>query len=74
MATETKVDKVNGTNRNISCILMSRQEAVNLIGLLAASLGDVALRGNHSGSLAEINIVSSGQVQYSICFGLKPEA
>lgn len=34
-------------HQELQCITLSRQEAVNLIGLLSAQLGDVALRGNH---------------------------
>lgn len=67
MATEEIVDK------QLSVISLSKQEAVNLIGLLTAQLGNVALKGNASGSAPELNIIKYGQTKYRLVFCLEKE-
>lgn len=47
---------------------LSSEETVNLIGLLAALLGETTLQGNMSGAVPIINIVEFGVSKYRVAF------
>lgn len=64
MAKEDIVDQ-------LKIITMDKQEAVDLIGLLAAQLADVALTGNMSGAAPSINVVDKGVIKYRLSFLLE---
>lgn len=49
-------------------IVMSRSETVNLIGLLAAQLGQTTLQGNMSGAAPDILITDKGVITQRLSF------
>lgn len=53
MASESKDER-------LSVITLSKKECVDLIGLLAAQLGNQTLVGNYSGATPEVSIVDRG--------------
>lgn len=61
MATEEIEDKLH-------VLSLSSEEAVNLIGLLAALLGKTTLQGNMSGAVPIINVVELGASKYRVAF------
>ena len=52
----------------LKIISLTRQETANIIGLLAAQLGDVTLRGNQGGACPDVNVLDHGNVKYRITF------
>lgn len=54
--------------KELHAITLDRQEAANLIGLLAAQLAGTTLQGNMSGACPEVRIVDRGVVKHRICF------
>jgi hypothetical protein len=48
--------------RELHVLVLSRQEAVNLVGLLTAQLGDRPLVGNQSGAAPTVNVMDRGMV------------
>lgn len=62
MATETEITPKH------TAISLTRQEAVNLIGLLVAQLGGTAMLGNMSGAAPEIIISEKGGFKQRLSF------
>lgn len=60
-------------HEELKVIAMSRKEAVDLIGLLAAQLGDVTLSGNHGGACPSFWINDRGHLLYRMAFVLEQE-
>lgn len=53
-------------HENIRIISMDREDAANVIGLLAAQLAGTTLQGNQSGATPTINIVENGVIKYRL--------
>lgn len=60
-------------HNELKVIAISRKEAVDLIGLLAAQLGDVTLTGNHGGACPSFWISERGQLLYRMAVVLEQE-
>lgn len=58
------------TKNEMCLIRVSRQEAVSIISLLSAQLGDVPLCGNQAGASPVLN-VSDGQNKYQLALTLE---
>lgn len=57
-------------HNELHVISLDKKEIVDLIGLLAAQLGEVALSGNASGAIPSVNIVDKGSIKYRLAFCL----
>lgn len=60
-------------HEELKVIAMSRKEAVDLIGLLAAQLGDVTLVGNQGGACPSFTVNDRGNTLYRMAFVLEQE-
>jgi len=54
-------------------ITLSRKEAVDMIGLLAADLAGETLSGNASGATAAVNVVEHGAIKYRLVISTERE-
>lgn len=54
----------------LKVVLLSSQEAVDLIGLLTAQLAGVPLIGNQGGAFPTINISENGVIKYRLMIGI----
>lgn len=52
-------------------IVLDKQEIVNMIGLLAAQLGNVPLQGNASGAVPSVSVMDRGVPLYRLMFILE---
>ena len=61
-------------HNGLHIIVLSRQEAANVLGLLAAQLADVALSGNQCGAAPQFTIVRpDGSIAFRLCLTLDPK-
>jgi hypothetical protein len=58
---------------DIHCVIASKQEIVNLIGLLVAQLANVPLVGCVHGAIPELVILEHGVVKYRLCLVPEPD-
>lgn len=55
---------------DLKVVLLSSQEVVDLIGLLAAQLAGVPLIGNQGGAFPSLNILENGRIKYRLMIGI----
>ena len=54
-------------------ISVSKKEAVDIIGLLAAQVANVTLSGNHAGAAPSLNILEHGVIKYRLLLCVESE-
>lgn len=50
----------------LKLIVLTAKETANLIGLLAAQLGDVPLANHQAGATPIVNVVEDGKIKYRL--------